>query len=345
MKAIVYREHGGLEVVRYEDVPEPKIGPTEVLLRVRASSCNYNDLWARRGLPAVKFAFPHLPGSDAAGEVVEVGSAVTSVKVGQKVVVHPGLSCRVCEYCTSGQEYFCRAFKIWGFQTGPLDGAHAEYAKLPEVNLIPMPEGLTFEEAASIPLVLLTAWHMLVGRAQIKAGDTVLVLGAGSGVGCMAVQIAKLMGAKVIATAGSDAKLEKAKEIGADEVINHSTQDIAAEVRRLTDRRGADIVFEHVGQATWEKSIQSLAWGGKLVICGYTTGYQAMTDLRFLFNKQLSLLGSHQGSKAELVKALKFVESGQIKPVLAAVRPLKEAAQAQAMMEQREHFGKIVLAR
>lgn len=343
MKAIVFHEHGGLDVLRYEDVPEPKIGPNDILIRVRASGCNYNDIWARQGIPGMKFDLPHISGSDAAGEVVQVGDAVATLKVGQKVLVHPPISCRMCEVCTSGHEYFCRSFKIWGFQTGPLDGGHAEYARIPEANAIPMPENLTFEEAASIPLVLLTAWHMLVTRAQIKAGEDVLIWGAGSGVGSVGIQVAKLFGARVIAVAGSDEKLEKAKELGADEVINHRSQDVVAEVRRLTSKKGVEVVFEHVGRATWERSIASMAWGGRLVICGNTTGYEAKTDLRFLFNKQLSLLGSHQGNKAELLRALKFVENGRIRPVIDRVLPLREAAHAQRLMEERAQFGKIVL--
>ncbi len=343
MKAIVFHEHGDINVLKYEDVPEPRIKGNEVLIKVKASGCNYNDIWARQGLPGMKFDLPHISGSDACGIVEEVGELVTSVKKGDEVVIHPSLSCRMCEMCTSGREYFCRNFKIYGFQTGPLDGAHAEYFKIHEANVIPKPKNLSYEEAASIPLVLLTAWHMLVTRAAVKAGEDILIWGAGSGVGSMAIQIAKLFGLRVIATAGSDDKLEKAKKLGADEVINHYTQDVVAEVRKITNKKGVEVVFEHVGQATWERSILSMAWGGRLVICGNTTGFEAKTDLRYLFNKQLSLLGCHQGSKAELIEALKFVEAGKIKPVVHAVLPLKECGEAQRMTETGKHFGKIVL--
>lgn len=343
MKASVFAQHGGPEVLKYEEVPDPKPGPREAVIKVKASGCNYNDLWARQGLPGMKFDLPHISGSDAAGIVTEVGSEVTSVKVGQEVVVHPSMSCRICAACTSGHEYFCRFFKIWGFQTGPLDGAHAELARLPEANLVAKPAKLSWEEAASIPLVLLTAWHMLVTRAKLAPGEDLLVWGAGSGIGVMAVQIGKLMGARVIATAGTDAKCEKAKALGADHVINHSTQDVVAEIRKITNKKGVEVVFEHVGEATWEKSIAAMNWGGRLVICGNTTGYNARTDLRFLFNKQLSLLGSHQGSKAELLDAMKLVEAGKIKAVVDRAIPLKDAAEAQRLMESRAQFGKLVL--
>jgi NADPH:quinone reductase-like Zn-dependent oxidoreductase len=344
-KAVVFHEHGGPEVLKFEDVTEPQPKPDEVLIKVRASGCNYNDIWARRGLPGLKVILPHISGSDLAGEVAEVGDQVTAVSVGDKVVIHPCLSCRTCEYCTSGREYFCRSFKIYGFETGPLDGSHAEYAKLPQANVIPMPNGLSFEEAASISLVFLTAWHMLVTRVGLQPGNSVLILGAGSGLGIAGVQIAKLFGAKVLATVGSDAKIEKAKKLGADEVLNHTTQDIAAEVRRLTNKRGVDVVFEHVGEATWEKSILSLAYGGKLVICGATTGCIGRTDLRHVFWKQLSLLGSHEGNKGELLTALRFVEEGKLKPVVDRVLPLEKAAEAQQIVESRQQFGKIVLTR
>ncbi len=343
MKGVVFREHGDVDVLRYEEVPVPVISPNEVLVRVKAIGMNRNDLWAREGLPGVKFAFPHMSGSDLAGVVDAVGDLVSSVKVGQDVIVHPSISCRMCAACTSGHEYFCRNFKIYGFQTGPLDGAYAEYARLPEANVIPKPANLGFEEAASLPLALLTVWHMLVTRAKIKPGDDVLIWGAGSGIGTIAIQVAKLYHARVIATAGSEEKLTRAKALGADDVIDHYTQDVVRTVRDLTGRKGVEIVFEHVGQATWERSILVLAWGGTLVICGNTTGWEATTDLRHLFNKQLSLLGSHQGSKAELLHALRFVERGEIKPVVDRVMPLREAATAQRLMYDGKHFGTIVL--
>ncbi len=343
MKAVVFHEHGGTDVLRYEEVPDPQIAADEVLFRIRAAGMNRNDLWAREGLPGMKIVLPHISGSDASGVVVQVGSAVRDIRVGDEIVVHPWLSCRACEACTSGREYFCRQGKIWGFQTGPLDGSYAELGKVPYFNAIRKPANLSFEEAASLPLALLTVWHMLVTRAQLQPGEDILIWGASSGIGAIALQVAKLLNARVLATVGSPGKAAKACELGADVVVNHYQDDVVKAVREFTKKKGVDVVFEHVGQATWERSIASMNWGGRLVICGNTTGFEAKTDLRFLFNKQLSLLGSHQGSKAELLHALKFVESGQIKPVLWNAFPLAEAAKAQEMMYAGKHFGNIVL--
>ncbi len=343
MKAVVFHEHGNVDVLRYEDIPVPEISPTEVLIRVKAVGMNRNDLWAREGLPGLPLPLPHISGSDLAGVVEAVGNAVTTVKPGQDVVIHPSVSCRICAACTSGNEYFCRQFKIYGFQTGPLDGAYAEYARVPEANAVPKPRGLSFEDAASLPLGLLTVWRMLVSRARLRAGEDILIWGAGSGIGSLAIQVSKLFGARIIATAGTDEKLARASALGADVVIHHYNEDVVAAVKRATNRKGVEVVFEHVGQATWERSIQSMAWGGRLVTCGNTTGWDGMTDLRLLFNKQLSLLGSHQGSKAELLEALRFVETGEIKPVVDRVMPLQNAAEAQQIMYAGQHFGTVVL--
>lgn len=342
MKAVVFERHGGPEVLEYRDVPEPTPGPAEVLIRVKAAGANYTDIWARRGLPGMSILMPHISGSDAAGVVEEVGSAVTWVKKGDEVLVHPSLACRVCEFCTGGQEFLCREFKIWGFQTGPLDGGHAEYAKVPGVNVIPKPRNLSFVEAASLPLVLMTAWRMLVNRARIRPGDFVLIWGAAGGLGVMAIQICKLFGARAIAVASSDEKLERCAQLGADYLINRTKQDVYEEVRRITDRRGVDVVFEHTGQDTWPTSVRSLKWGGTLVVCGATSGFEAKTDLRFLWNKQLNFLGSHMGSKAELLDALRWVESGHIKPVVGRVLSLKEVPEGQRLMEKGEVVGKVV---
>ncbi|MGB0387468.1 MAG: zinc-binding dehydrogenase [Ardenticatenaceae bacterium] len=344
MKAVPFYEHGDPSVLRYEDIPVPEVGPNDVLIEVKSIGVNRNDLWAREGVPGVRHKLPHLSGSDVAGVIVEVGSAVTTSKVGDEVFVHTSISCRNCEMCTSGKEYFCRDFHIYGFQTGPLDGGYAEYARLPAANVITKPANLSFHDAASVSMSLLTVWHMLVTRADLRPGETLLLLGAGSSIGSVALQLAKnVLGAEVIATAGSHEKLEKAAALGADHLIHHYEQDIRKEVRRITKKRGVNVVFEHVGKATWEKSIASLAWGGRLVICGNTTGYDATTDLRYLFTKQLSLLGCHQGNKGELMEAMKFVESGDIKAVIDRVMPLKEAAHAHELMYSGDHFGKIML--
>ena len=287
------------------------------------------------------FPLPLVPGSDIAGELAAVGELATRLRPGDKVVLAPGVSCGQCAACAAGKDNECRKYTLLGYGR---NGGCAEYVVAPEANVLPMPEGLSFEEAAAVPLVFLTAWHMLVARARLQPGEEVLILGAGSGVGSAAIQIAKLMGARVLATAGSGAKLDKARELGADELINHSQRKISDEVRRLTAKRGVDVVFEHVGTATWEQSILSLAIGGRLVTCGATTGFAAQLDLRYLFARQLSLLGSYMGSRAELYTVLKLVGEKRLHPVIDRVFPLAEAAQAHRRMEQREQFGKIVLA-
>jgi len=307
---------------------------------VRACALNHLDLWLRRGLPSMEIPLPHIPGSDIAGEVAKVGEGVARVKPGERVLLAPGISCGQCEACLAGRDNFCRDYTLFG---AGVDGGCAEYVVSPAVNVIPIPAKLTFEEAAAIPLVFLTAWHMLITRAQLRPGETVLVLGAGSGVGSAAIQIAKVAGARVIATAGSEAKLQKARELGAGDWIDHSKQDIAQEVKRLTNRRGVDVVFEHVGAATWEKSIRSLAPGGRLVTCGATTGYDGKIDIRYLFTRHLSILGSFMGSKAELYAVLELFERGLLKPVIDRVLPLEKCAEAHSRLENREQFGKIVL--
>jgi NADPH:quinone reductase-like Zn-dependent oxidoreductase len=340
LKAIIYAEHGGPEVLQYVEVAEPVIGAGEVLVRVRACALNHLDLWLRRGIPSLKIPLPHIPGSDVAGEIARVGAGVTNVAVGARVMLQPGISCGQCEKCLAGDDNLCRSYAILG---ETVDGGCAEYVKVPAVNCVPIPERVSFEEAAAFPLVSLTAWHMLIARAKLKPAETVLVLAAGSGVGTAAIQIAKAAGARVIATAGSDAKLAKARELGADEVINHSTQKIATEVKRLTAKRGVDVVFEHVGEATWSESVRSLTPGGRLVTCGATTGFNGAIDIRYLFTRQISLLGSFMGSKADLLAAVEFLKRGLLKPVIDVVLPLEQCAEAHRRLENREQFGKIVL--
>lgn len=340
MKAIVFHQHGGPEVLHYEDAAQPVIRANEVLVRVKACALNHLDLWVRMGIPGVPFPLPHIPGSDIAGEIAEIGADVTTVRVGQKVVLAPGVSCGKCAACVAGIDNRCRQFTNLGYM---IDGGCAEFLRCPEVNCLPFPENLSFEEAASVPLVFQTAWHMLVARAELQPGEDVLILGAGSGVGSAAIQIAKFFGARVIATAGNEAKLEKASQLGADHTINHKSQNIRGEVRRITGKRGVDVVFEHVGTATWEDSMASLAASGRLVTCGATTGYDAKVDLRFLFSRQLSLLGSYMGTKSELQTVIKLVAAGRLKPIVDRVFPLAEAAAAHAYLESGEQFGKVVL--
>jgi NADPH:quinone reductase-like Zn-dependent oxidoreductase len=340
LKAIIFTKHGGPEVLHMADVPEPSIGPQEVLVRIRACALNHLDLWVRGGLPGVEIPMPHIPGSDIAGEIAKVGDGVTGIRAGDKVVLAPGISCGVCEHCLAGRDNFCRQYTLFGYK---VDGGYAEYVKAPAANVFAMPQNISFEEAAAIPLVFLTAWHMLITRANLKRGEDVLVLGGGSGVGSAAIQIAKVMGARVIATAGCEEKLAKAKALGADDVLSHSNHDFAKEVRRLTNKKGVEVVFEHVGDATWEESIKSLATGGRLVTCGATTGFEGKIDLRVLFSRQLSILGSYMGGKSEMIPVLDHVSRGLLKPVIDRVMPLEQAAEAHARLERREQFGKIVL--
>jgi NADPH:quinone reductase-like Zn-dependent oxidoreductase len=340
VKAAVFQQHGGTEVLQYTDAPEPQIGTRDVLVHVHACALNHLDLWVRGGLPNVPIPLPHIPGSDVAGEVAKIGVDVTSVRVGQKVLLAPGVTCGKCPACLAGLDNRCRQFTNLGYM---IDGGCAEFVRAPEVNCFPYPENLSFEEAAAVPLVFQTAWHMLMSRAELQPGEDVLILGAGSGVGTAAIQIAKFLGARVIATAGTDQKLEKARQLGADETINHKSQKIRDEVRRITGKRGVDVVFEHVGLATWEDSIASLSPSGRLVTCGATTGYDAKIDLRFLFSRQLSLLGSYMGTKSEFRTVLKLVAAGKLKPIVDRIFPLSEAAASHAYLESGQQFGKVVL--
>ncbi len=338
MKAVRIHEFGGPEVLKYEGVPDPELRKDHVLVRIRACALNHLDLWVRKGLPGVKL--PHILGSDIAGEVAECGEYVTDLKPGTRILLSPMLFCGHCEQCNSGRQNFCPQFAVLGNNA---DGGDCELIAVPRVNVIPIPDALGFVEAASVPLVFLTAWHMLVGNAKLRAGQTVLVLGAGSGVGSAAIQICKMLGATVIATAGDERKLAKGRELGADHTIDHHKQKISEEVKRITARRGVDIVFEHVGVATWAESIKSLKYGGTLVTCGATTGYDASLDLRVLFARQLSFHGSYMGGMGELDEVLKHVFVGKLKPVVDRTFPLSETRAAHEYLASGAQFGKVVV--
>jgi NADPH:quinone reductase-like Zn-dependent oxidoreductase len=340
MKAIAIRSHGGPEVVNLEELPDPQARPGEVVVAVKAAAMNHLDIWVRIGWPGLRLLFPHVLGSDVAGVVESVGPGVEGVKAGDEVVVNPSLGCGRCEQCLSGNENLCRRFSILGEH---VSGGMAERLAVPARNVLPKPRNLSFEEASAVPLTFMTAWHALVARAGLKLGETVLVHAAGSGVGVAAVQIAKLVGARVIATAGSDEKLEKARGLGADHLVNYETQDFVQEVRRLTDKKGVEVVFEHVGKKTWEKSILAAAIGGRIVTVGATTGYDPLTDLRHVFFRQLSILGSTMGTAGELAQVLRYVGEGKLRPVVDRVLPLAEARQGQDLLSHRAQFGKIVL--
>jgi len=340
VKAVTMRAHGGPEVLKLEELPDPKAGPGQVLVRVRAAALNHLDVWVRRGWPGLTLEWPHVPGSDIAGVIEAVGPGVAGISAGDEVILNPGVSCGRCEMCLSGLDNGCRRYAILGEH---VSGGYAERLAVPAANVLPKPGNLSFDEAACLPLVFLTAWHALVTRAGLRAGETVLVQAAGSGVGSAAVQIAKLIGATVIATAGSDEKCRKALALGADHAVNYEAEDFLARAKALTGKRGVDVVFEHVGKKTWEKSLLSLASGGRLVTVGATTGWDPPTDLRHVFYRQLSVLGSTMGSKGELFQVLRFVEQGKLRPVLDRVLPLGEAARAQELLSNRAQFGKIVL--
>jgi NADPH:quinone reductase-like Zn-dependent oxidoreductase len=338
MKAVRIHEFGGPEVLRYEDVPDPKPRKDQVLIRVKACAMNHLDLWVRKGLPGVKL--PHILGSDIAGEIVEVGEYITAFRPGQRVLLAPMHFCNHCAACTSGRQNQCREFTVLG---NLVDGGNCELMTVPEVNVIPIPDSLGFNEAASVPLVFLTAFHMLTGRALVRPGQTVLVLGANSGVGIAAIQIAKLFNATVIATAGDEKKMQRARELGADYVIDHYKQKIGEEAKRITGKDGVDIVIEHVGAATWEESMKALKPGGTVVTCGATTGPNVALELRFLYSRQFNVLGSYMGTMGELHEVLKHLFSGKVRPVVDRTFPLKDVRAAHEYMEKSQMFGKIVL--
>jgi NADPH:quinone reductase-like Zn-dependent oxidoreductase len=348
MKAVRIHQFGGPEVLTYEDVPDPQLRKNEVLVRVRACSLNHLDVWVRKGLPGVKL--PHILGSDVAGEIVEIGEYVSAaevgvlksagLKTGQRVLLAPMHFCGHCEPCVAGLQNQCRQFTVLG---NAVDGGNCELIAVPAASVIPIPDSLDFNQAASVPLVFVTAWHMLVTRAAVRPGQTVLVLGASSGVGIAAIQIAKLFQSRVITTAGDEAKLEKARALGADFGINHYQQKVSDEVRKITNKAGVDVVIEHVGAATWDESVKSLKSSGTLVTCGATTGPEVKIDLRHLFARQLTLLGSYMGTMADLYEVLGHVFAGRLKPVVDRVFPLKDLRAAHEYLEKSQMFGKIVI--
>jgi len=343
MKAAVYREYNKdpTKVINIEDVDMPKLKPNEVMIKIEAAAYNYNDLWAIWGDP-IKVPLPHISGSDAAGVVVETGSDVVKLKVGDRVVSHSNMSCRVCDLCTSGREYDCNDRLIWGFQTGPLWGGFCQYSHLPEVNVAKILDNVSFDDAAAVSMVGMTAWHMLIGRAKIRPGLTVLIMGGTSGVGMVGIQIAKLYGCDVIATAGNKEKMDKCLELGADHVVNHREADWYKKVREISKKQGVDVVFEHIGKSTFPQEISLLKNGGTLVATGATTGYDSTIDLRYLFFKGTNLLGSTQGTKAELEQVIYWTSKGKIKPLIGQILPFSDMVKGHVMMANGDIMGKIV---
>jgi NADPH:quinone reductase-like Zn-dependent oxidoreductase len=340
MKAVRFHTHGGPDVLRFEDAPDPAAPPGWVVVNVRACALNHLDLWQRRGLERVRIPMPHISGADVAGDIAIAGEGVTDLPSGTRVMVQPGLSCGRCASCLAGEDNRCARYDVLGYMSA---GGYAERVAVPAANVIPLPDHVDFTTAAAFPLSFLTAWHMLFSRAHYTSGETVLVVAAGSGVGQAAVQIAKLFHARVIATAGGEQKGAAALSLGADHVVDHYTDDVPARIKTLTNGRGVDIVIEHVGEKMWDRSVRCLARGGRLVTCGATTGHDAKVDLRHLFARQLSLVGSYMGRKSELLAAADLFFRGLLHPVVDSVIPLTDAAQAQRRLEASGQFGKIVL--
>ncbi|MFB6108181.1 MAG: zinc-binding dehydrogenase [Haloplanus sp.] len=340
MQAVQFAEHGGREVIEYGDFPDPEVGRDDVLVDVKAGALNHLDVWTRRGLPGVELEMPHIPGSDAAGVVTEVGEDVTRFEPGDRVAVTAGVSCGDCEFCRHGEESMCVSFHILGEH---VRGVHAEQAAVPEDNLVPVPDGVEWEVAGSASLVFQTAWRMLVDRADLGPNEQILVLGASGGVGHAAVQIADYLGAEVFATASTEEKLRYAEEVGADHVVNYETEDFASVVRSLTGGRGVDVVVDHVGAATWQDSLKSLAKGGRVVTCGATTGGNPETDINRIFWNQLEVLGSTMATPGQVDDALELVWDGTFEPRVREVVPMSETARAHGLLEDREGFGKVVV--
>ncbi|MDA8388006.1 MAG: zinc-binding dehydrogenase [Nitrospiraceae bacterium] len=340
MNAIVLRGPGGPEALKYEQIDRPVPRRGEVLIRVKAVSVNRLDVWIRSGLASYGTTYPHIPGCDFSGEVSEVAPDVKDFKPGDRVIADPGIRCLKCDYCLSGDNNLCRRMGIVGASSW---GGYAEYAKVSADNLVPLAPHTGFEEGAAFPLTFLTAWHMLSSRAELKAGQTVLIIAGGSGIGVAAVQIAKLFGAVVIATAGGPEKTSRLTGLGADHVIDHRNEDIRRRVMDFTSGQGVDAVFEHVGPATFGSSLASLKKGGRIVICGATAGPEVTVALRDLFSRQIDIRGSFLGTRRELITVCDLVARGKLKPVIDEVIPLRDAARAHARMEKSAHFGKIIL--
>lgn len=341
MKAVRIHEHGGVEKLRYEEAPEPTLaGPNDAIVKLKAASLNHIDIWIRRGLTGIEIALPHILGGDGAGVIAEVGDRVRNIKTGDVVCLYPPSGCGRCEFCITDREYMCVHLRVLGERE---NGTYAEYARVPARNCFPIPPDLSFEQAAAFPLVYITVWRMLVTNAQLKPGEHVLILGIGGGVATAALQLAAHIGAHIIVTSSSDEKLEKAKTLGSEHGINYKNADFAKEVRRLTGKRGVDVVVDCVGGDGWIKSLASLAKGGRLVTCGATAGANPRTDIQRIFWNNLKIFGSTLGDRAEFREVLNFMEASRTKPVVDQVFPLRDAAAAQKRLEEGKQFGKILL--
>ena len=340
MEAVRLHSHGPPEVLKFEEVPDPPVRPGHVRLRIKACAVSHLDILVRKGFPGIFSTLPHIPGCDVSGVIEDVGPGTTGLKPGDEVVVNPGLSCGICEHCLSGDDYLCSQYNILGYV---VDGGYATRVSVPFRNVWPKPSNLSFVEAACIPMTFVTAWNLLVERARVRPGENVLVQSAGSGLGIASIQICKLLGARVIATASTHSKLDRALRLGADEVINYSTQDFYREVKRLTRRKGVDVVVDQLGSSTFGKGLLCLARNGRMLTCGAITGSSTTIDLRYVFTRHISIFGSYTGGKANLAVVIPFFEDGSLRVVVDRTFPMSQAARAHARMEERSRFGKVVL--
>ncbi|MFC7073104.1 zinc-binding dehydrogenase [Halovenus rubra] len=340
MQAVQFSDHGDRDVIEYGEYETLEPGRNEVRIDIHAGALNHLDIWTRRGLPGVELKMPHIPGSDGAGIVESTGEAVSRFEPGDKVAVSAGVSCGECEFCRDGEPTLCVNYHLLGEH---VRGVHAEQAVVPADNLVTVPDHVDWETAAAAPLVFQTAWRMLLTRGELKPGESVLVLGASGGVGHAAVQIADYAGAEVYATASTDKKLEYAREIGADHVINYEDDDFVAQISEKTGKRGVDMVVDHVGAATWQDSLKSLARGGRVVTCGATTGGQPETNIDRIFWNQLEVIGSTMATPGEVDDVLELVWDGTFEPRIRATLPMSETAKAHRRLEERNGFGKVVV--
>jgi len=340
MKALAFHEHGGLDKLKYQDVADPKIGAGDVLVRVKAAALNHLDLFVREGIPGLKLPLPFWSGCDIAGDIVEVGGSVAGVTVGDRVAINPNLNCDRCEFCQKGQHSLCATYGILGEHT---HGGLAEYVKVDGRKVIKLPDTVKYADAAAFVLVNMTAWRMLTSQARLRAGEDLLIIGVGGGVSSTGVQIGKLCGARVWVTSSSDEKLERARALGADECINYAKEDWVKVIAQKTGRRGVDVVLENVGAATWPGAIRALAKGGRLVTCGGTSGPICETDVRQVFWKQISIIGSTMSTNAEFAEVMRQLFRGRLKAIVDSVTPLKDGVAAQQRLAEGKQFGKIVL--
>jgi NADPH:quinone reductase-like Zn-dependent oxidoreductase len=341
LKAIRIHAHGGVDQLRYDDAADPKITSSkDVIVKLEAAALNHIDIWVRLGATGMTIPMPHILGADGAGVVVEVGREVKSVRTGDNVCLYAFTGCGECEFCLANRDFLCIRVRSLGER---LDGTYAQYVKVSPENCFPVPSYMTFDEAAAFPLVFVTVWRMLVTNARLRPGESLLIIGIGGGVASAALQVAKRTGARILVTSGSDEKLDRAAALGADHGINHRRKNFAEEVKRLTDNRGVDVVLDSVAGEVWQKSLHSLAHGGRLVTCGATAGGEPNDDINTMVSQELNIYGSTLGSREDFRQLLSFLDATQIHPIIDRKFPLGEARAAQQRMEEARQFGKIVL--